>query len=56
MCELLGYQFSTFLEKESMKYRHTGTTAKAPNLSKSSLSFEIAPILDQSPLYLHMHM
>lgn len=56
MYELVEYQFSTFLEKESMKRRHNGTTTKAPNLSKSSVSLEIAPILDQSPLYLHIYI
>ncbi|KAM2740050.1 hypothetical protein EV2_034100 [Malus domestica] len=34
-----------------MRNKHKGTTRNAATLSNSSLSFEMAPILDQSPLY-----
>lgn len=38
-----------------MRNKHEGTTRNAATFSKSSLSLEITPILDQSPLYLHIN-
>lgn len=35
-----------------MRKIHKGTTTKAASFSKSSVSLDITPILDQSPLYL----
>lgn len=49
------YQSSDFLERENMRKKQNGTTRKAAALSKSSFSFDITPILDQSPLYLNQH-
>lgn len=45
-------QASCSLEIEIMAKMHRGTTTNAATLSRSSASFEITPILDQSPLYL----
>lgn len=41
-------------EIESTTKMHKGMITKAAALSKSSTSFEITPILDQSPLYLYI--
>ncbi|KAJ0942312.1 hypothetical protein HanPSC8_Chr03g0090511 [Helianthus annuus] len=38
---------------ENMINKHKGTTTRAATLRKSSFSFEITLILDQSPLYLY---
>lgn len=43
---------SSSLEIENMRKMHKGIITKAAIFSKSSLSLEITPILDQSPLYL----
>jgi hypothetical protein len=39
-------------DNENMSARESGTTTYAPFLSKSSVSLEMAPMRDQSPLYL----
>jgi hypothetical protein len=39
-----------------MRKIQKGATAKAASFSKSSVSFDITPILDQSPLYLNIEI
>lgn len=45
-------ELSLSLDKFTMRNKHKGTTINATTFSKSSLSLDITPILDQSPLYL----
>ena len=47
-------QASGSLETENMRKRQRGTTKRAESFRKSSVSLEMTPILDQSPLYLNM--
>ena len=47
-------QASGSLEMENMRKRQRGTTKRAESFRKSSVSLEMTPILDQSPLYLNM--
>lgn len=44
---------SSFLDISNIIKKQKGTTANTAIFSKSSNSFEITPILDQSPLYLY---
>jgi hypothetical protein len=39
-----------------MRKIQKGTSTKAASFSKSSVSFDITPILDQSPLYLNIEI
>lgn len=46
------HEESVCSEKEKIRNTQKGTTKKAPIFNKSSVSLVMAPILDQSPLYL----